>query len=220
MDASRPKKGKDVKESPAWKRRGWLFKSRVFWLFCLLFMTVGVSVQIVMVHIVPYGQSRGASPMISAAVLSSITGASMVGRIVMGISSDWIGRRRALMLSTFMEGIMLLWLMATSSTWSLFLFGIFFGFFYGGHAPQLPALIGETFGLEHMGAILGVMTLFWGIGSAIGPFVAGYLVDTTGSYRVGFMISAAMILVASAIGFVLKASEDSPVNQSKWSPII
>jgi MFS family permease len=153
--------------------------------------------------------------MIAAAALSSITGSSMVGRIAMGISSDWIGRRRALTLSTFLEGIMLLWLMATSSTWSLFLFGIFFGFFYGGHAPQLPALVGETFGLENMGAILGVVTLFWGIGSAIGPFVAGYLVDTTGSYRVGFMIAAAMIFVASAIGLLLKASEDPPVNTSR-----
>ena len=185
----------------------WVFKTRVFWLFCLLFLSIGVSVQTVIAHIVAYSQSQGESPMIAAAVLSSVTGASMVGRIGMGSASDWIGRRRALILCTFFEGLMLLWLMATSSTWSVFVFGVFFGVFYGGHAPQLPALIGETLGFENMGVILGVINLFWGVGSAIGPFVTGYMFDVTGSYRGGFMIATAFIFSASAIGFFLKASE-------------
>jgi len=185
----------------------WVFKTRTFSLFCLLFMAVGVCVQTVIVHIVAYSQIQGESPMTAAAVLSTATGASMAGRIVMGIASDWIGRRRALIICTFFEGVMLIWLMATSSTWSLFIFAIFFGFFYGGHAPQLPALIGETLGFENMGAILGVINLFWGIGSAIGPFVTGYMFDVTGSYKVGFMIATVLIFSASAIGVLLKTSK-------------
>ena len=145
--------------------------------------------------------------MTAAAVLSTATGASMAGRIVMGFVSDWIGRRRAFIICTFLEGLMLVWLIATSSTWSLFIFGIFFGFFYGGHAPQLPALIGESLGFEKMGEILGVINLFWGVGSAVGPFVAGYMFDAMGSYKVGFMLAAAFIFSASGIGFLLKASK-------------
>jgi MFS family permease len=185
----------------------WAFKSRVFWLFCLLFLLIGISVQTIMAHIVAYSQSEGASPMSAAAVLSTVMGASMAGRIAMGISSDWIGRKRTLVLCTFSEGVMILCLVGASSTSSFFLFGFLFGFFYGGHAPQLPALIGETLGLGSMGAILGVVNLFWGIGSTIGPFVTGYLFDLTGSYSIGFTIAAVMIFSASALGLRLKTSE-------------
>jgi MFS family permease len=148
--------------------------------------------------------------MTAAAVLSTLTGASILGRVVVGIASDRIGRKKALVLCTLWEGIMLLWLLATTSTWSLFVFGVFFGFFYGGHAPQLPALIGEMLGFENMGAILGIVSLFWGLGSAIGPFVTGYIFDVTGSYNIGFMISSVTIFIASVIGYSLKASEKAP----------
>ena len=188
-----------------WKEIKRVSKTRTFWLFCLLFLTVGVCVQTVIVHIIPYSQALGETPMLAAAVLSTLTGASILGRVVVGIASDRIGRRKALVLCTFSEGTMLLWLLATSSTWSLFVFGILFGFFYGGHAPQLPALIGEILGFENMGAILGIVSLFWGLGSAIGPFVTGYIFDVTGSYNIGFMISSALIFSSSAIGFFIKA---------------
>ena len=204
-ESTKEEKGEEMPRG--YPRIKWAFKTRTFLLFCLLFLAVGVCVQTVIVHIVAYSQSRGESPMAAAAVLSTITGVSMAGRIVMGIVSDWIGRRRAFIICTFLEGLMLVWLIATSSTWSLFIFGIFFGFFYGGHAPQLPALIGESLGFEKMGEILGVINLFWGVGSAVGPFVAGYMFDAMGSYKVGFMLAAAFIFSASGIGFLLKASK-------------
>jgi len=144
--------------------------------------------------------------MVAAAVLSSITGASMFGRIFMGTASDWIGRQKALVLCTALEGLMLLWLMAASSAWSLLAFGLIFGFFYGGHAPQLPALIGETLGFRNMGAILGVINLFWGIGSAVGPLVTGYLFDVTGSYRAGILIATVLSFSASATALFLRPS--------------
>jgi nitrate/nitrite transporter NarK len=61
-----------------------------------------------------------------------------------------------------------------------------------------------------MGAILGIVSLFWGLGSAIGPFVTGYIFDVTGSYNIGFMISSVTIFIASVIGYSLKASEKAP----------
>jgi len=182
------------------------FKTNAYWLFCLVFFAIGVSVQTVMAHIVAFSQSQGQTPMVAAGVLGSLTGASMVGRIIMGLASDRIGRQRTLVVCTFFEAIMLLWLMAISSAWALFVFGAVYGFFYGGHAPQLPALIGETFGFENMGAILGSVNVFWGIGSAIGPFATGYLYDATGSYMGGFGIATALIFTASMTSFFLKSA--------------
>jgi MFS family permease len=181
-----------------------VMKTKVFWLLCAVFLMVGVGVQTVIAHIVAYGESQGLSPMTAATVLSVLSGASIIGRVAMGMSSDWIGRERALAICTFIEGIMILWLMGSSSTWMLLLFGAVFGFSYGGHAPQLPALVGETLGVANMGVILGIGIFFWGIGSAIGPFLTGYLLDITGSYGAGFMLGVVSMFLVTATSFFLK----------------
>lgn len=206
---SRENPGTGIKSPFAgWKGIRQVSKTGTFLLFCLLFLTVGICVQTVIAHIIPFCQARGETPMTAASVLSTISGMSILGRVVMGLASDRIGRKRTLVLCTFSEGVMLVWVVATTSSWSLFAFGIIFGFFYGGHAPQLPALIGEILGLENMGAILGILTLFWGMGSAIGPVVTGYIFDATGSYGIGFIISSVTIFIASVISHFLKKSND------------
>jgi MFS family permease len=184
-----------------------ILKTRAFLLFCLMFLCVGICVQTVIAHIVPYSLSRGLSPMLAAAVLSAVTGTSMVGRITLGMASDRLGRRKALIFCAFLEGVLLLWLIGASTAQALFLFGVLFGYFYGGHAPQLPALVGEAFGRENMGSLLGVATLFWGVGSAMGPFIAGYLLDLSGSYGWGFAVAALSIFTASVVSFYLKSSK-------------
>ena len=103
-----------------------------------------------------------------------------------------------------MEGLLVLWLITASSVWMFFLFAIVFGFFYGGHVPQLPALVGETLGLEHMGTVLGATSFFWGVGGAIGPYLAGYIVDTTGSYAWAFAVGGLGMLLITATSLVVK----------------
>jgi len=57
---------------------------------------------------------------------------------------------------------------------------------------------------SHMGAILGVINLFWGIGSAVGPLVTGYLFDVTGSYLAGILIATVLTFTASATALFLR----------------
>jgi MFS family permease len=145
--------------------------------------------------------------MTAATVLSTITGTSIAGRIIMGMASDWIGRKTALVICVSIEGIMMLWLINASSAWMLFLFAAVYGFCYGGHAPQLPALAGETLGLRHMGAIVGTASFFWGLGGALGTVLAGYAIDITGSYNAAFIIGALAMFLVVAISFILKTPD-------------
>jgi OFA family oxalate/formate antiporter-like MFS transporter len=165
----------------------------------------------VLVHIVFYSQIQGTSPLIAATVLSFITGSSIAGRIIMGIVSDRIGRKTTLIICVFLEGTMIMWLIWASNSWMLFVFAAFFGFGYGGHGTQFPALTGEIFGLAHMGAILGAVVFFWGMGSALGATMAGYIFDITGSYRGAFMAGAAAMLMAGATTIFLS----KPVRQRR-----
>ena len=186
------------------------FRTRPFWLISLMFLLVGMALQIVIAHIVAYSQLKGISAMTAAAVLSTITGASIAGRIIWGSVSDRIGRKKTLAICVLTEGTMIIWLMGATSAWMLFLFAVIFGFGYGGHATQFPALTGEIFGLRHMGANLGGVVFFWGLGGAFGAAIAGHIFDVTGSYISAFILGAAGMLAAGAITSLVKRPGKTP----------
>jgi OFA family oxalate/formate antiporter-like MFS transporter len=203
-----PKIGNPTSESTEFSLRE-AAGTKAYWMLGGAFLMVGTGLQMILVHIVSYSQIQGASPLIAATVLSFITGSSIAGRIIMGIVSDRIGRKTTLIICVFLEGTMIMCLIWASSSWMLFVFAAFFGFGYGGHGTQFPALTGEIFGLTHMGAILGAVVFFWGMGSALGSTMAGYIFDMTGSYRGAFMTGAAAMLMAGTTTIFLS----KPVKQ-------
>lgn len=180
-------------------------RTKTFWLLGLTQFMVGFGLQMIMVHIIAYVQENfKLSPINAATVLSTIGIASIVGKLVMGAASDRIGKRTALAISTLIEGIMIIGLM-NSNPWTVYIFAGIYGFGYGGHVPQFPALTREFFGLPRMGVILGAATIFYGAGGALGPFLAGHIFDKTGNYVDAFTLGAmAMFLAAGSVVFLKK----------------
>lgn len=179
--------------------------TKTFWLLSLMNLMLGFTQLMIMVHLVPYVQEGfKLSPIIAATLLSSIGAVSIAGRLIMGAASDYIGRKRALAISTSIQGVMIIGFIASPSVWMLYLFAAIYGFGYGGNTPQFPALTGELFGLRRMGTILGTQTIFYGIGGALGPFLAGHIFDATGSYINAFALAAMAIFLTTTITFFLK----------------
>ena len=127
----------------------------------------------------------------------------MVGRLSSGVVSDRVGRIPSLLgvfalqslsfvLFAYADGIAPLWVAAT-----------LFGFSYGGGVTLLPPLCGDLFGRAHVAAIVGMIFAVAGSPAAIGPYMAGWLYDLTGSYSAAFLSSAAMNGVALALTLVL-----------------
>jgi nitrate/nitrite transporter NarK len=64
---------------------------------------------------------------------------------------------------------------------------------------MMTRAIPDVFGVRALGAIMGVLTLGWRCGAALGPAAAGFLYDLTGSYTVAF--GAAPLAVLASWGF-------------------
>jgi MFS family permease len=73
-----------------------------------------------------------------------------------------------------------LWWVAGASYPVLLLFAIVLGVGYGGYVALAPAVVAERFGVERLGALLGVLYTSAGIGSAVGPPAAGAVIDAAG----------------------------------------
>jgi len=188
-------------------------KTRNFWLLISTWFCYSFCLFMVMTHIVPHAIDLGISPMQAASILSVIGFASIPSRILAGIASDRFGKKRVAMISAlFMAGAML-WLAESTSLWMLYLFAVVFGAAYAGLSPPTTAIVGDTFGLHHIGAILGVLEIGWATGAAAGPALAGHIFDITGTYYLAFLLG--MIAALIITGLVLFLSIPTAKTRSE-----
>jgi len=180
-------------------------KERNFWILFTISAFGFLAVQLIMVHLKTNITDVGISPMTAATILGTVGGAGLLGRITVGGASDRIGRKRAYFIALLLMAIMMVWLLEARQVWQFFVFSAIFGFGYGGCVPLPAAMIGDWFGAESHGRILGVLSLS-GMVAGIGPIIAGYIYDVTGSYNLAFIIAAVMLFVAMCLTLAIKAS--------------
>ena len=75
---------------------------------------------------------------------------------------------------------------------------LLYGFTYGTASPVRMAMIPQLFGLRSIGAMLGCTTFAWSIGGLVGPYVAGYIHDTTQEYTLAFLAGGILYLIGAA----------------------
>lgn len=165
--------------------------TRQFWMVGISFALLGYCTFTITVHLVPHITDLGISASMAAAVLSVTGGVSSVGGIVMGIFADRIGSRRIIIISFAVVSAALLFLIPITSLALFYLWAVVYSFGIGGGTAMESTVVAELFGLKSHGVILGVISFGFTIGAAIGPLVTGYLFDTTGNYKMAFLICAA-----------------------------
>ena len=93
-----------------------------------------------------------------------------------------------------------LWKTPAGFTTSAILFGL--------TAWSIPAIMaatcGDILGSRLAPAGLGFVTLFFGLGQALGPSVAGAIADATGSLAPALLLAAAVAIVGAAGSAFLK----------------
>jgi MFS family permease len=183
-------------------------RMKQFWIICLAEFAVLCCLLTIVVHIVPYARDFGLAPVYAAGVLSTIGGASILGRIVMGASSDRIGGRRALIICFVVLFCSFVWLQFATKVWMLFLFAVVYGFAHGGFFTVVSPMVAEFFGTGSHGLLFGIILFSGTLGGAVGPLMAGWTFDVTGSYRMVFLVLSGLILIGLGLMIVLRPISD------------
>ena len=191
-----------------WRAGEWslgeALRSRSFWLLTGVQLCVSIPVVMVMVHVVPFAINVGINETAAAGALALIGGLSIAGRIGMGTVAQKMGFKRVLIICTGACAVMFLWLLRVQSLWMIYSFAIIYGFFYGGHVPQIPGLIGYFFPGKSLTTIFGTLGAISSMGSILGPLVGGLVWDRTGSYGMAFIIGASFWALAAILALLLK----------------
>jgi MFS family permease len=125
-------------------------------------------------------------------IVSMIAAVSLVGRLGAGALADKLGAKRVMLIVYVLVTTAMLLLTAGATGNNIYLFVVIFGLGLGGEYLIIPLMAAELFGTAVLGRVMGIILTADGVAEALFPWVVGRLHDTTGSYRRGFELLAAL----------------------------
>ncbi len=188
------------------------FMSSSFWFLGLAFFFQGMAHSTVTVHTVPALTDAGIPIEKAALSIGMLTLVSIIGRLTFGLLGDYITKRYLFMVSYSFMAAGLLILMNTRTMGMVYLFIFLFGIGFGGNIPLMPAIRAEYFGRAALGKIQGFMNPILMGASAFGPIFAGYVFDTTGSYRISFLVTGLLTFIAAVSVFFARPARPRNVR--------
>ena len=171
-----------------------VFKNSRFWLIGLSYSAISYSLYGITTFMVDYATYQIGLSLEKASLLATVHGASqIVGVLTILPLSDYLGRKKTLIISNSCITACLIGILLTGNSWGVLyvLVGIL-ATFYGATWPMYGACAGDYFPKDMMGTVIGAWTPLYGAGAILVHWVTGILRDTTGVYDHAFIINAAM----------------------------
>ena len=179
-------------------------KTKAFWMLYLICVFAFAAEQMVIVHIVPYSGTFGISPAQASLGLSILGVAMVISRVGAGELSDRIGRVPVLAMSCGIETVSIFLLIAANSPAMLYLAMLLLGFGYGGWSVSGIAMLGDFFGLKHIGTITGIWFTCGAPAAVLGPLMGGIVFDVTKSYFLAIVIAGMVCFVAVVLALLIR----------------
>jgi MFS family permease len=183
-----------------------------FWFFLTFMFICGCGDFIVVTHLIPYVTDYGISPSTGGNMLAWFGFMSLVGILIAGPASDRVGCKIPIVLTFLLRVLAFLLILRYQSLVSFYVFSLTFGLTYFVTAPLTPILVSRLYGVSHVGYIAGCLTTLHHIGGGFWAYVGGWVFDQTGSYRLAFILSAVISLIAAFC--TLLVSERRQVSSS------
>lgn len=199
----------EVKPAPHASGLQWgrVYRSIQVWHLGLVYIAFGFSYIIYLTFFTKRLISEaGYSQAAAGALFMTMGWFSLLCGLIWGGISDIIGRKRALTIVYLVHAVSFslfaLWPTPPGLTLSAILFGL--------TAWSIPAIMaaacGDVLGPRMAPAALGFITLFFGVGQAIGPSVAGAMADASGTFTPAYLLAGGVALLGALGSLILRPS--------------
>ena len=187
-------------------------RTPVFWLLAVAVAMTGLCNMILIVHQTQMLVDMGFSLSMASLLFGVLGAMRAAGGLIWGPLSDRIGRATCVVIicSISLIGLALLWLTSLVPPEAFALriallagYLLAYGIGFNGISPVYASAVSDRFAGKNLGTILGLLDLGFGLGSALGPWWAGWMFDRYGSYG-GVILGVALGVVVT--GFALWAA--------------
>lgn len=178
-----------------------LFKDPLFLLFLLSNFLTSIGFNIPYVFIVPHAKQIGVTEDWAAYLLSVIGIANTIGRIILGYLSDrtWVNRLYIYIVCLVFCGFGVCGVVLYTDYNYLASMMALYGFCIGAYVGLTSVILVDLLGLEKLTNAFGLVLLFQGIASFIGPPIGGVLGDITGNYNPAFLLAGVSLSLSGLI---------------------
>ncbi|TAL34039.1 MAG: MFS transporter [Spirochaetes bacterium] len=183
---------------------GLVYRSRRLWQLSAIYFAFGFSYIIYSTFFIRHLVREGAFTAAGAGALWMKIGiVSLASGFVWGGISDRFGRRFALVCVFTLQGISFAVLGLGHDLAAVYVSSALFALTAWSVPALMAAIAGDAFGPRLAPAALGLMTIVFGIGQAMGPWFAGAIADAMSSFSLAFVIAGAVALVMGAGGSIV-----------------
>ncbi|MBU1013510.1 MAG: OFA family MFS transporter [Bacteroidetes bacterium] len=131
--------------------------------------------------------------------------ANGLGRIIWGLISDKLGRKKSIIIMTAIQGItVILFTFMAGNEYLLYLGATLIGFNFGGNFALFPTMTADTFGVKNVGQNYPFVFLAYGVGGIAGPILGGMMGDL-GNFALAFTITGVAVLIGTVLTILVKA---------------
>ena len=189
-----------------------VLKERSFWLLSCALVSIATSFGALAQNLAPLADDLGLSSQNAAYLVSSMALVMMFGKFFFGFLADHVDHRYLFWLAnSFAIAALTLLTLAPLSYPLMFLVSGLAGFSCGSILPLMGASVSSRFGATSFAHVTGLLSMCMII-AAIGPWLAGYIRDTQGSYDTAW-VPVLIMLVLSMVAIVFLPKQSPPPDK-------
>jgi predicted MFS family arabinose efflux permease len=178
-----------------------------FWLLLAVYAICGFDDFFVATHVVAFAQDRGVDGLLAGNLLAFMGLTGLLGLLATGLISDRAGPAWTSALA-FAARVAVFGLIAVDqSALSITVFALVFGATFMVTAPMTVLFVRDHFGMTHLGALTGLITMVHQIFGGIGAWGGALIFDATGTYDAAFVLALAISALALVLTLMLRGCQ-------------
>ena len=175
------------------------------WYLGIVYFFYGLSYIIYMVFFAAYLiKEMGFTQEWAGGLWAMVGGLSIFCGVIWGSISDRLGRSRGAALAYLVLGLSYIIYAVIKVKFGFYLSAVMFGLTAWSIPTIMAAAAGDFVGPRLAPAGLGFITLFFGIGQALGPALGGYLADASQSFTIPFLVAGGISFLGMISSLYLK----------------
>jgi len=184
-------------------KRDWTLREAAhsfpFWCITIGHLALGTALFLINTHAIAHFVAVGYEKLAASFYFGLIGFIRIGATILWGSISDRLGRSETYGLAIFVTLLGLVGMITMTvdaPLWLVYLTIALYGVGHSAGNPTYGAVIGDIFSGRKIGLIFGFLEISFGLGSAFGSWIGGYLFDSTGSYASSFTVCIACFIIS------------------------
>jgi len=185
-------------------------KTAYFRRLTIVYIICGFQDFFIATHMVAFAQDNGVGDLFAGNILAFMGLAGLIGVLIAGIWSDKANPLQPTLACFILRVAVFGLILIDQSTIAIVVFAMAYGITFWATAPLTVIFARDAFGLKHVGAVTGFVTMAHHMAGGLGAYAGGLLFDRSGDYMSAFILM--LVLSVAGVVYSIRLSQPKPAT--------